>query len=71
MRVIQKHYKLGKFGHGDGRFAGKEIKCVPGGIKVCQPMYTQEKVHAIPVSKDRRLQKMSYCTPDEIHLLRG
>lgn len=71
MKVIQKRYKLGKFGTGDGRFAGKEIKCVDGGIKVCQPMYTQDKVQIIPMSKARKSQKLSYCTEDEIHLMRG
>ena len=71
MKTIQKRYKLGKFGYGDGRFSGKEIKCVDGGIKVCQPMYTQEKIHPIPVSKSRKAEKMSYCTPEEVHLMRG
>ena len=71
MSLIQKKYKLGKYSSGDGRFAGKEIKCVPGGIKVCQPMYTQDKIQTIPISKARKAEKLSYCSSDEIHLLRG
>ena len=71
MKVIQTRYKLGKFGKGDGRFSGKEIKCVDGGIKVFQQMYTQDKVQPIPVRKERKAEKMAYCTDDEVHLLRG
>ena len=34
-------------------------------------MYTQDKIQVIPLSRSRRSEKLSYCTDDEIHLLRG
>ena len=71
MRRIQGKYKLGKFSQGDGRFAGKEVKYDGTTIKLCQPLYTSEKLKVIPLSKERKAEKMSYCTPEEVTLLRG
>ena len=71
MREIQRRYKLGKFAKGDGRFTGKEIKCVGDTIVVSQPLYVAEKVHPIPVDRKRKQQKMSYCTEAEITALRA
>ena len=71
MHQIQKKYKLGKFSHGDGRFAGKEVKYDGQIIKLCQPLYTSEKVKAISITRERKTEKMSYCTPEEVTQLRG
>ena len=71
MHRIQAKYKLGKFSHGEGRFAGKEVKYADGVIKLCQPIYTTEKIKQIPLTKERKGEKMSYCNTDEITQLRG
>lgn len=73
MNSIQSKYRLGKFAKGDGRFAGKEVKHDPasGVIRLCQPLYTSEKVKLLVLTKERRQEKMSYCTEVEITALRG
>ena len=72
MEWLNQNYKLGKFTSGNGRFVGKEISCLPdGSILVNQPIYTQEKVNQIPITRERARQKMSRCTEKEITQLRG
>ena len=71
MESIKSRYKLGKFAKGDGRFAGKEIKHFKDGrIKLMQPLYVSEKVHEIPLSKERKRERMSRCDDREINALR-
>lgn len=72
MEQLNQNYKLGKFTSGNGRFVGKEITCLAdGSILVNQPIYTQEKIAPIPITRDRARQKMSKCTEKEITQLRG
>eukprot|EP00435_Cladocopium_sp_Y103_P049590 s3051_g15.t1 len=71
MEWLNKNYKLGKFSTGDGRFVGKEIKCQKdGSFLVHQPLFAQ-KIQSIPIEKNRKKQRYSYCTPEEISQLRG
>jgi len=72
MKWIQQHYKLGKFAKGDGRFVGKEIKCLPDGyIKVHQNMYVKEKIKTMDITKERKTQKYNLCTDQEVSALRA
>ena len=72
MESIKGRYKLGKFARGSGRFAGKEIKYFPDGrIKVMQPLYVKEKIKEIPLSKERKRERMSRCDAMEINALRA
>ena len=72
MRRIQKHYKLGKFTKGDGRFVGKEIKCLTDGrLKVHQNMYVKEKIKTMDITKERKTQKYNLCTDQEVSALRA
>ena len=72
MKWIQQHYKLGKFAKGDGRFVGKEIKCLPDGyIKVHQNMYVKEKIKTMDIPKERKTQKYNLCTDQEVSALRA
>ena len=71
MSSIKQKYKLGKFAKGDGRFAGKEIRHLPDGrIKLMQPLYVTEKIQQIPLSKERKRERMSRCDDMEINALR-
>ena len=71
MESIKGRYKLGKFARGSGRFAGKEIKYFPDGrIKVMQPLYVKEKIKEIPLTKERKRERMSRCDAMEINALR-
>ena len=72
MKILNSKYKLGKFQYGAGRFTGKQFTPQPdGSIVVDQKHYVTEKVHKIPLSKARKLQRYSYCTDQEIGLLRS
>ena len=72
MQWIEDNYKLGKFSHGDGRFVGKEIQCMSDGrIRVHQQMYVKEKIKAIPITKERRMEKYNLCSDMEISSLRA
>ena len=72
MEKLNQSYKLGKFTSGNGRFVGKEVTCLDdGSFLVNQPLYTQEKVNQIPITRERAKQKMSKCTEKEITQLRG
>eukprot|EP00435_Cladocopium_sp_Y103_P057336 s1146_g19.t1 len=72
MEWLNQHYRLGKFSKGDGRFVGKEIKCHPdGSILINQPLYTKEKVKEIPIAKERKGRKLTFCNKEEISQLRG
>ena len=71
MKWLNENYRMGKFSKGDGRFVGKDIKYNRDGrILIHQPAYAQ-KIQPITLSKERRLQKLSECTEEEITQLRG
>lgn len=71
MEWLNKNYRMGKFSRGDGRFVGKDIKYHPDGrILVHQPAYAQ-KILPIPLTKERKAQKLDECTEAEITQLRG
>ena len=70
MQWLNDHYRLGKFSQGDGRFVGKEIKCQTD-ILVNQPLYTEEKVKEIPISRERKEPKFTLCDKQEITQLCG
>jgi hypothetical protein len=71
MEWSNKNYKLGKFTSGDGRFVGKEIKCQKdGSYLVHQPLFAQ-KIEMIPIDKDRKKERYSFCNTTEITQLRG
>ena len=71
MQWIQDHYKLGKFSKGNGRFVGKEIEYDGVNIKVHQKQYIKDKIHQIPMAKQRKQQKFDTCTPSEVTEMRG
>ena len=72
MQWLNKHYRLGKFSQGDGRFVGKEIRCQPdGSILMNQPLYTKEKIKEIHMTKERKGRKLTLCNKEEITQLRG
>ena len=67
MKWLNENYRMGKFSKGDGRFVGKDIKYNRDGrILIHQPAYAQ-KIQPINLSKERRLQKLSECTEEEIN----
>ena len=71
MRWLNENYKLGKFSTGDGRFVGKEIRCRPdGSFLLHQPLFAK-KIQSVKISKDRKKEKYSFCTEEEISSLRG
>ena len=71
MQWLNKNYRMGKFSKGDGRFVGKDIKYYKDGrILLHQPAYAQ-KIQPIAISKERKSQKLSECSEEEITQLRG
>ena len=71
MQWLNKHYKLGKFSRGDGRFVGKEITCrSDGSFLVHQQLYAQ-KIRPIEITRERKKQRYAYCDEKEITQLRG
>ena len=63
MRRIQSKYKLGKFSQGEGRFAGKEVKYDGKVIKLCQPIYTSEKIKTIQWRRNVEVRRCRTATP--------
>ena len=71
MAIIQRRYKLGKFQYDEGRFCGKDMKMEKNGsILVNQTIFAKEKVIDIPISKERKKHRYSFCTEEEISQLR-
>ena len=71
MKQIQGRYKLGKFQFGQGRFCGKEFqKEADGSIFIHQQPFTKEKLMEMNIAKERKKQRYSFCTEEEISQLR-
>ena len=72
MEELRQKYKMGKYTTGGGRFAGKEIETLPDGrFLVHMKPYIENKLNPVPLSRDRKRRRYSYCTPAEISALRG
>ena len=70
-KIIAQEHTRGKNQAGEGRFSGKHVKLEPdGSITVNQDVYAQEKVHHTPLTRKRKQQSYSRCTPQEIERLR-
>ncbi|CAE7471087.1 GIP [Symbiodinium natans] len=69
---IAAEHKLGKNQRGTGRFTGKDIELqADGSIKVSQAFYVKEKIQIIALTRKRKQQRYSKCTPQEIEALRS
>ena len=72
MEQIRQRYKLGKYQYDAGRFTGKNFQTLAdGSIKIHQEHYTRETIKEIPLTRARRKQRYSHCTPEEVTLLRA
>ena len=72
MAKIQEKYKLGKYQFGQGRFTGKNFAMQPdGSVTVNQEHYTREKLIMITIERNRKKQRYSHCTEEEISRLRA
>ena len=72
MEQLKKKYKMGKCQFEQGRFCGKNYKTLEdGSIKIDQENFVQEKIQVIPLTTERRRQRYSKCTSEEISALRG
>eukprot|EP00435_Cladocopium_sp_Y103_P050254 s2395_g15.t1 len=72
MAVIKQRYKLGKFQYDEGRFCGKDIKMdKDGSILIHQSAFAKDKVEDIPISKERKKHRYSFCTEVEVGALRA
>eukprot|EP00435_Cladocopium_sp_Y103_P035126 s1424_g9.t1 len=72
MNQLKEKYKMGKFQFDQGRFCGKNYSTQSdGSILVTQENFVNEKITTIPISPERRRQRYSKCTPDEISALRA
>ena len=70
--TIRRQYKLGKDVSGSGRFVGKDFQHLPdGSILINQAFYVDAKVQKIPISRERKRQRFSPCTPSEVEQLRA
>ena len=68
---VAAEYKLGKNQRGTGRFT-KDIELqADGSIKVSQAFYVKEKIQIIALTRKRKQQRHSKCTPQEIEALRS
>lgn len=71
MEILRSRYKMGKFATGGGRFVGKEIeKNQDGSFLLHQQFYTQDKMEAITISRERKRHRYSKCDDKEISELR-
>ena len=67
MEILRSRYKMGKFATGGGRFVGKEIeKNQDGSFLLHQQFYTQDKMEAITISRERKRHRYSKCDDKEI-----
>ena len=72
MEKLKEKYKMGKFQFGNGRFCGKNYTNHPdGSITITQENFVQEKTSTIPLTPERRRQRYSKCTAEEISALRA
>ena len=71
MEEIKKTYKLGKYQFGSRRFTGKNFTVQEdGSILIEQEHYTKE-LKSIEITRNRKRQRFSPCTEQEISQLRG
>ncbi|CAL1148194.1 unnamed protein product [Cladocopium goreaui] len=71
MNEIQQRYKLGKFQYDEGRFCGKDIKMDPNGsILINQAIFAKDKITDIPINRERKKHRYSFCDEEEISQLR-
>ena len=72
MEELRQKYTLRKYTWITGRFVGKSFTPLEdGSLRIDQEFYTTARVQEIHLSRDRKRQRYSVCSPVEIEQLRA
>ncbi len=71
MEWLRGQYRMGKYTQGSGKFTGKMVEQEKdGSILLHQKPYIEEKIKTIPINRNRKRQRYSRCTAEEINQMR-